>query len=164
MATGTGSQPSSPGSLEATRDNFIPLFDNKTSSYKEWRATRVLLYGKKMAILGKNKEATINLLTSLSGLAWRQIEHEAEKLAEKEDGFPQVLAKLDAAFKYDARVEAPRSMEQSFFTAGRRPDQTILSYVSEHKEHQREIEKHGIKVPDAISGWLLLLRRSGLSR
>ena len=36
MATGTGSQTASSGSLEITRDNFIPLFDNKTSSYKEW--------------------------------------------------------------------------------------------------------------------------------
>lgn len=110
------------------RQHVPLLFDNKTSSHKEWRA-RALLYGKKMAIQGKNKGATINLLTSLSGLAWRQIEHEAER----EDGFPQALAKLGAAFKYDARVEAPRSMEQYFFTDGWKPDQTILSYVSEHR-------------------------------
>lgn len=32
----------------------------------------MLLYGKKMTTQGKNKEATINLLTSLSGLEWPQ--------------------------------------------------------------------------------------------
>jgi len=157
-----GSQASSTqGGLEVTRDNFIPLFDNNIKNYKEWRA-RILLYGKKMSLQNKGKEATINLLTSLTGVSWRQVEHEAEKLAESEDGFPRVLAMLDKCFKYDSRVEAPRSMELFFFTMGRRPEQTLLTYVSEHKERQREIEKHGIKVPDAISGWLLL-KRAGLT-
>ena len=144
-----------------TRDNFIPLFDNNIRNYKEWRA-RILLYGKKMSIQNKAKEATINLLTSLNGVSWRQVEPDAEKLAESEDGFPRVLALLDKCFKYDSRVEAPRSMELFFFTMGRRPEQTLLTYVAEHKERQREIERHGIKVPDAISGWLLL-RRAGLT-
>ena len=123
-----------------TRDNFIPLFDNNIKNYKEWRA-RILLYGKKMSLQNKGKEATINLLTSLTGVSWRQVEHDAEKLAESEDGFPRVLAMLDKCFKYDSRVEAPRSMELFFFTMGRRPEQTLLTYVSEHKERQREIGK-----------------------
>ena len=157
-----GSQASSTqGGLEVTRDNFIPLFDNNIRNYKEWRA-RILLYGKKMSIQNKAKEATINLLTSLNGVSWRQVEPDAEKLAESEDGFPRVLALLDKCFKYDSRVEAPRSMELFFFTMGRRPEQTLLTYVAEHKERQREIERHGIKEPDAISGWLLL-RRAGLT-
>lgn len=29
-------------------------------------------------------------------------------------------------------------MENYFFTMGRKPDQTLLLYVSEHKERQRE--------------------------
>ena len=139
-----GSQASSTqGGLEVTRDKFIPLFDNNIRNYKEWRA-RILLPGKKMSIQNKAKEATINLLTSLTGVSWRQVE-------------------LDKCFKYDSRVEASRSMELLliFFTMGRRPEQTLLTYVAEHKERKREIERHGIKVPDAISGWLLL-RRAGL--
>ena len=59
--------PSTQGGLEVTRDNFIPLFDNNIKNYKEWRA-RILLYGKKMSIQNKGKEATINLLTSLTGV------------------------------------------------------------------------------------------------
>ena len=152
----TGSQ----GGLEVTRGNFIPLFDNNIRNCKEWRA-RILLYGKKMSIQNKGKEATINLLTSLTGVSWRQVEHDAQKLAESEDGFPRVLALLDKCFKYDSRVEALRSMELFFFTMGRRPEQTLLTYAAKHKERQCEIERHGIKVPDAISGWLLL-RRAGL--
>ena len=69
---------------------------------------------------------------------------------------------LDVAFKYDSRVEAPRSLEQFFYNLGRRPDQTLLSYCADHRERQREVEKHGIKVSDEISGWLLL-RRAGLT-
>ena len=38
-----------------------------------------------------------------------------------------------------------------------------MSYCSEHRKHQREVEKHGIKLPDEIAGWLLL-RRAGLSQ
>lgn len=51
-----------------------------------------------MVIQNKKKEATINLLTSLSGLAWRQVEHAADKLADDEDGFNKVLQMLDACF------------------------------------------------------------------
>ena len=49
MAIGIGSETLSSGSLEVTHNNFIPLFDNKISSYKEWQII-VLLYGKKIAI------------------------------------------------------------------------------------------------------------------
>ena len=120
------------------------------------------LYGKKMKIQGKGKEATINLLTSLNGVARRQIEHAADRLADAEDGFEKTLLMLDAAFKYDNRVEAPRSLEQFFYNLGRRPEQTLLSYCSDHRERQREVEKRGIKVSDEISGWLLS-RRTGLT-
>ena len=41
---------------------------SSTENYKELRA-RILLRGKKMAILGKEKEATRNLLTYLNGIA-----------------------------------------------------------------------------------------------
>jgi len=52
-----------------------------------------------MGLQNKKKEATINLLTSLTGLAWRQIEHDADKLADEEEGFTRALKMLDACFK-----------------------------------------------------------------
>ena len=104
----------------------------------------------------------MNLLTSLQGIAWRQVEHNVEALMEDEAGFSKVLALLDQAFKYDSRVEMPRALEKFFYVTNRKSEQTLLSYVSDHKEALREVEKHGIKIPENVSGWLLL-RRSGLT-
>ena len=115
-----------------------------------------------MTLQNKKKEATINLLTSLSGLAWRQIEHAADKLADEDEGFSRVLQMLDACFKYNEKVEMPRAFEKFFYSLHRRADQTLLSYTTEHREHLREIEKYGVKIPTAVSGWLLL-RRAGLT-
>lgn len=137
---------------DITKDNFIPLFNNRIADYKE-RRLRIGLYHRKMALQNKKKEATINLLTSLNGLAWRQIEHAADKLADEEDGFSKVLQMLDACFKYNEKVEMPRAFEKFFFSLHRRPDQTLLSYTTEHREHLREIEKYGVKIPTAVAGW-----------
>ena len=60
-------EPSSPAtttshSTDITKDNFIPLFNNRIADYKEWRL-RIGLYHRKMVLQNKKKEATINLLT-----------------------------------------------------------------------------------------------------
>ena len=115
-----------------------------------------------MSLLSKKKEATINLLTSLTGIAWRQIEHVSEKLCDDEDGFGKAIKMLDACFQYDERVEMPRALERFFYQLQRRPEQTLLAYTSEHREQLREIEKYDIKLPSSVSGWLML-RRSGLT-
>ena len=148
-------------SPDITKDNFIPLFSNKIADYKEWRL-RIGLYLRKMLLQNKKKEATINLLTSLNGLAWRQVEHNADKLADDEEGFSKTLQMLDACFKYNEKVEMPRAFERFFYSLHRRPDQTLLSYTTEHREHLREIEKYGVKIPTAVAGWLLL-RRANLT-
>ena len=146
---------------DVTKDNFIPLFNNKIADYREWRL-RIGLYHRKMVLQNKKKEATINLLTSLNGLAWRQIEHTADKLVDDDDGFSKALQILDACFKYNEKVEMPRAFEKFFFNLTRQPTQTLLSYTTEHREHLREIEKFGVKIPTAVSGWLML-RRAGLT-
>ena len=153
--------PSTNPTSDVTKDNFIPIFSNKTEHYKEWRQ-RIQLYYKKMTLLNKKKEATINLLTSLTGIAWRQIEHVSDKLCDEEDGFTKAIQMLDACFQYDERVEMPRALERFFYQLQRRPDQTLLAYTSEHREQLREIEKYNIKLPASVSGWLML-RRSGLT-
>lgn len=115
-STATSSSPTS----DVTKDNFIPIFTNKTEHYKEWRQ-RIQLYYKKMTLLNKKKEATINLLTSLTGIAWRQIEHVSKKLCDDEEGFGKAIAMLDACFQYDEQVEMPRALEKFFYEVGSDP-------------------------------------------
>jgi len=96
-------------SSDITKDNFIPIFSNRIADYREWRL-RIGLYFRKMSLQNKKKEATINLLTSLHGLAWRQIEHIADKLVDEDEGFSRALQILDTCFKYNEKVEMPRSL------------------------------------------------------
>ena len=70
--------------VDFVKDTYIPIFTNKPSDYREWRQ-RILLYKRKSDLNKKQKEATINLMTSLSGIAWKQIEGIAEKAAESDE-------------------------------------------------------------------------------
>ena len=143
------------------RDNYIPLFDNKPSSYREYRQ-RLLLYYKKMKIQKKTAEATISLLTSLSGVAWSRVEHLADSASDQEDGFMAVLTELDKAFQYDGRVEMPKALDRYFYSLQRKPEQTLLSFCGEVRESVRELERHGIKLPKEVQGYVML-KRSGLT-
>ena len=98
--------------VDFVKDTYIPIFSNRPADYKEWRK-RILLYKKKSDINKKGREATINLLTSLSGVAWRQIENLVDKATESEDGFQLILNELDKTFKYDDQVEMPRHSRTS---------------------------------------------------
>ena len=160
-STANGGNGSGGGGIDTIKDTYIPVFNNKPEDYREWRQ-RISLYKKKLSLQGKDKEAVINLLTSLQGVAWRQVEHQVDKLMDDAEGFKKTLELLDAAFRYDARVEMPRALEKFFYAISRKSDQTLLTYVSDHREALREVEKHGIQIPDNVSGWLLL-RRSGLT-
>ena len=57
-----------------------------------------MLYKKKLAIQGKDKETILNLLTSLHSTAWKQVEHMAEAAEAASDGFERVLKAFDVAF------------------------------------------------------------------
>ncbi|CAJ1346887.1 unnamed protein product, partial [Effrenium voratum] len=89
---------------------WFHLFDGKPASYKEYRK-RIMLYYLKMSNNNKKKEATINLLTSLSGPAWRQVEHMVNAAAAKDDGFQDAIQQLDKAFQYNDRVEMPQNSQ-----------------------------------------------------
>ncbi|CAE7942423.1 RE2 [Symbiodinium necroappetens] len=147
---------------EVLKDSFIPLFDGKPSSYKEYRQ-RLQLYKKKAKLNKKLPEATINLLTSLTGAAWRQVQHLAETAPDAEDGFDQVVKALDTAFQYDERVEMPKALDRYFYGGSRRPEQTLLQYCGEHRDALREVQKHGIVIPTQVDAWILL-RRAGLTQ
>ena len=69
---------SGPNGVVFVKDTYIPIFTNRPADHREWRQ-RIMQYKKKSEINKKNREATINLMPSLSGIAWRQIEHLVEK-------------------------------------------------------------------------------------
>lgn len=148
------------GGVDFVKDTYIPIFNNQPSEYREWRK-RILLYKKKSDLNKKSKEATINLLTSLSGIAWRQVESLVDKATENDDGFMLVLNELDKTFKYDDQVEMPKAFETFFYRTSRRDGQTLINYIADHREALAEMEKHGVVIPDKVAG-RLLLRRAGL--
>ena len=140
----------------------MPTFSNRPQDYREWRA-RIHLYYKKMQLQKKPVEGIINILTTMTGTAWKQLEPQADALSEDKEGFSKLIAVLDRTFKYDDRVEQPRAFEKFFYSLSRRPDQTLMSYCADHREALREVQKHNISLPAEVTGWLLL-RRSGLSQ
>ena len=141
--------------VDLVKDTYIPIFTNKPGDYKEWRQ-RILLYKRKSDLKKKQKEAAINLMTSLSGIAWKQIEGIAEKAAEADDGFMMILTELDKTFKYDDQVEMPRAFERFFFGLHQREGQTMINnYVADHREALAEDEKHGISIAGKVAGWPL---------
>ena len=38
----------------------------------------------------------------------------------------------------------------------RKPNQTLLSFVSDHDEYHRKLEKHSVSLPESVQGWRLL--------
>ena len=151
----------STGTGDVVRDNYIPLFDGRPSSYREYRK-RITLYMKKMRLIKKTPEGIINILTSFTGAVWKQVEHLSDSAPEAEDGFEQVLLTLDRIYQYDSKVEMPRAFEKFFYQVSRGPGQTLMSYVSDHRDAARELEKYDVKLPPTVLGWLLV-RRAGLS-
>jgi hypothetical protein len=144
------------------KDTYIPVFSNKPTDYREWRQ-RINLYRRKLELQNKGKEAVLNVLTSLHGVAWRQLEPKVDNILAKDEGaFDLILAELDATFRYNEDVEMPRAFEKFFYGTARKPEQTLLSYVADHREALGEVEKHGVQISDKVSGWILL-RRSGLT-
>ena len=148
--------------MEMQKDTYIPVFTNRPQDYREWRQ-QINLYRRKLELHNKSKEAVLNVLTSLHGVAWRQLEPKVETILAKEDGgFDLILAELDATFRYNEDVEMPRAFERFFYGLNQKPDQTLLAYAADHREALHEVEKHGVQISDKVSGWILL-RRSGLS-
>ena len=147
--------------IDIQKDNYIPIFSNRPADYREYRA-RVLLYKSKMKLLKKPKEAVINLLTSLTGAAWKLVERQADQLIESDTGFDDVIAILDQSFKYNDQVECPKAIDKFFCQLTRRPEQTMMSFVTDFRDARQEIEKHGIKLPEEVRAYILL-KRAGLT-
>eukprot|EP00435_Cladocopium_sp_Y103_P073850 s421_g45.t1 len=151
---------SSPLSAASTRESFIPLFTGQPADYKEWRK-RIHIYHRKMTISKRTGESLLNIIGSLSGTAWRLLEDFDLDTAEKPESFAAVIKILDAHFEYDSRVQLPSDFD-GYFNLQRKQGQTLLSYVSDHSEMHKKLEKHGVSLPTAVQGWHLL-RQCGLT-
>ena len=140
---------------QSTRDNFIPLFDGTPSGYQEWRK-RITIYSKKMELMKRSGEAVLNLLGSLQGTAWKLVEDYDLEKADKPGAFAEILLKLDKAFKYDSKVEMPADFAAYFEHLGRKSNQTLLQFITDHDDKLRKVEKHGVSLPKEVQGYQLL--------
>ena len=106
--------------MELLKDTYAeehlhPSGHNKHGDYREWRQ-RIGLYRRKLELQGKGKEAVLNVLTSLHGVAWRQLEPKVETILAKEKGaFDLIFNELDSTFRYNEDVEMPRAFEKFFY-------------------------------------------------
>ena len=158
----TSSAPSSPTSADqVTRDSFIPLFTGRPEDYKEWRK-RIHIYHRKMTLSKRMGESLLNIIGSLTGTAWRLVEDYDLNDVEKPDSFDRLIKLLDVHFEYDSKVQLPGDFD-GYFTMSRRSGQTLLSYVTEHGELHKKLERHGVSLPNKVQGWFLL-RQAGLTR
>ena len=162
-STATGSNPTL--DTNQTRDSYIPLFSGQHSDYKEWRK-RIKIYMMRMTMTKRGHEAILNLIGSLTGVAWKVAEaYDLEDLEKKpaDQHFDKLLKLLDAAFEYDSRVQLPADFDRYFVSLQRKPGQTLLQYVTEHDECLRRLSDHKIDLRKAVQGWHLL-RKAGLTR
>ena len=158
----TSSAPSSPTAADqVTHDSFIPLFTGRPEDYKEWRK-RIHIYHRKMTLSKRMGESLLNIIGSLTGTAWRLVEDYDLNDVEKPDSFDRLIKLLDVHFEYDSKVQLPSDFD-GYFTMSRRSGQTLLSYVTEHGELHKKLERHGVSLPNKVQGWFLL-RQAGLTR
>ena len=135
------------------KDNFVPRFDNTTTTYAEWRR-RVTLYARKLELQGRKSEIALNVLSVLEGPSWTQCEDLDLHELEKESGLDILLKCLDRQWAYDAKVEMPTHFEQFFFKLRRKKDQSILEYTTEFHQTLRQVSKHKVDLPEEITGWM----------
>ena len=105
----------------------------------------------------------MNLLGSFSGTAWKLREDFDIEQAENDKVLDHILTRLDSAFRYDSKVELPMDFSAYFEHLQRRQGQTLLQFVTDHDAKLKQVEKHGVKLPDTVQGWHLLTK-SGLTR
>lgn len=143
------------------RDSHIPLFTGAIADYREWRK-RISLYYAKMQLSNRRAEAVINVVSTLTGAAWRLVEDFDVATADKEGTFESLLKQLDQHFEYDARVQLPADFD-SYFGISRRAGQSLMEFVTLHNEHLKRLQKHKVDLPVSVQGWHLL-RSCNLTR
>ena len=160
---GAGSSPTSPTETSPyVKDSFVPRFDNTISGYKEWRK-RVQLYARRLELQGRSKEVAMNVLAVLEGSSWTQCEDIDLKELEAENGLDVLLRRLDSKWKYDERVELGSIFDTFFFKVQRKPNQSLLDYVTDFHQALRDVQRLKVDLPEEITGWLML-RRAALTK
>ena len=160
--TTSAAESSKDGDYLNLRDSFVPLFSGQPQDYKEYRK-RLMLYHHKMKISKRTAESVLNILGSFQGVVWRLFEDFSVEDAEKEDGFGKIITKLDKNFEYDDRVLLPNDFEEYFNLLQRKPQQSLLSFVTDHDTAYRRLTAHNVTLPVQVQGWHLL-RRAALSK
>ena len=140
----------------------MPLFSGAPSDYREWRK-RITLYMTKMKLLKRETEGVLNLISSLSGTAWKVVEAFPLEDVEKGDAFNRLMKLLDKAFEYDNRVQLPGDFDKYFSGFQRHSGQTLLDYCTLYDELYNRLADHKVTLPNQVQGWHLL-RRAGLTR
>ena len=160
---GAGSSPTSPTETSPyVKDSFVPRFDNTISGYKEWRK-RVQLYARRLELQGRSKEVAMNVLAVLEGSSWTQCEDIDLKELEAENGLDVLLRRLDSKWKYDERVELGSIFDTFFFKVQRKPNQSLLDYVTDFHQALCDVQRLKVDLPEEITGWLIL-RRAALTK
>ena len=160
--TTSAAEGSKDGDYLNLRDSFVPLFSGQPQDYKEYRK-RLMLYHHKMKISKRSADSVLNILGSFQGVTWRLFEDFSVEEAEKEDGFSKIITKLDKNFEYDDRVLLPNDFEEYFNLLQRKPQQSLLSFVTDHDTAYRRLTAHNVTLPVQVQGWHLL-RRAALSK
>ena len=150
------------GDTLSLRDSYVPPFSNQPSDYREYRK-RLNLYHKKMVISKRTGESVLNIIGSNTGVTWKLFEDFPIEAVEKGDAFSKILEKLDKNFEYDDRVLLPNDFEEYFNLLQRKPQQSLLAYVTEYDTAYRKLMSHNVSLPGQVQGWHLL-RRAGLTR
>ena len=149
-------------SFSGYSDRHVPSFDNEQKNYVEV-CKRVKLFGMRMKLEGKQEQAAIMLLGSLTSAAWQAAEPLMDNEAELEskEGVEKLLTLLDKRFKYDARTEMPTAFENYFHRSARTGRETLFEYINRVGELERRVKERNVELPDHIPGWMLM-RKAGL--
>ena len=81
---------------DTLRDSNIPAFNGTLSEYRAYRR-RIKLYMGKMKLLKREAEGIVNMLSALSGTAWKLMESYDLSDAEKPDAPDCILKVMDKA-------------------------------------------------------------------
>ena len=74
-----------------------------------------------------------------------------------------LLRRLDSTWKYDERVELGSVFDTFFFKGQRKPNQSLLEYVTDFHQALRDVQRLKVDLPEGFTGWLML-RRAALTK
>ena len=90
----------------------------------------------------------MNVLASLEGPSWTQCEDIDLKDLEAENGLEILLRRLDSKWKYDERVELGSIFDTFFFKVQRKPNQSLLEYVTDFHQALRDVQRLNVNLPE----------------